>query len=66
MKVGEGRGGEGVRLDPDGSGDSPAEAEGWSGRGGRDGAGRREMRGDCLRRVGHDLGCFCAIILPVA
>ena len=45
MKVGEGRGGEGVRLDPDGSGDSPAEAEGWSGRGGRDGAGRREMRG---------------------
>ena len=35
MKVGEGRGGEGVRLDPDGSGDSPAEAEGWSGRGGQ-------------------------------
>ena len=35
MKVGEGRGGEGVRLDPDGSGDDPAEAKGWSGRGGQ-------------------------------
>lgn len=67
MKVGEGRGGEGVRLDPDGSGDSPAEAEGWSGRGGQGWSRKKgDEGGDCLRRVGHDLGCFCAIILPVA
>ena len=34
VKVGEGRGGEGGRLDPDDSGDDPAEGGGWSGEAG--------------------------------